>query len=443
MKNLVFVSICFFLFVANVYTSQLTYFLNVDVEKNPTSLAITPDGALLYVVNFGDNTVSVINANNLQVVTTISGFDQPYSVSINPSGTKAYVTNSRYAGANSVTVIDIATQVISAVITGFNAPRAMVITSDGNFGYVANYGNSVGVAGTTVNYVDLTSNTISGSAIIVGNYPSALAITPDNAYVYVANYNTGSFNNDTVSVIRTSDHVVIATIPDFFGPRAIAIHPDGKYVYVTNYGNNSSSAVGTTVAVIDSNAMSPTFNTIVSNIVVGTQPSGISISPDGSYAYVTLYNNGAQQGYIKIIQLSNNEVILPIIPVSSGPYQIICSPYQKYLYIVDYLDNLLQQVATEFFTLVINGCKTKNIFLTQKDLINRLTWQLTGQNLPDQIGIYRDVLLTDRVAIVPSNTKIFYDHNRRPSIDYTYYIVGILRSGPISSPVEVKVTKNC
>jgi DNA-binding beta-propeller fold protein YncE len=43
--------------------------------------------------------------------------------------------------------------------------------------------------------------------------------------------------------------------------------------------------VGTTVSVVDISS-----NTIVATIPVGIQPSGIAITPDGAYAYVSNYS---------------------------------------------------------------------------------------------------------------------------------------------------------
>lgn len=100
-------------------------------------------------------------------------------------------------------------------------------------------------------------------------------------------------------------------------------------------------------------------------------------------------------------------------------------------------------VQASDYTIVAQGCKTKNVFLTQRDLINRLTWQVSGTNLPVQYGIYRDSELTDKVAVVPSSVTEYLDHNREPCVTYTYYIVGINQDDEISDPVVVVVTKDC
>lgn len=348
----VFVMLCVRLLAAST-ASSLSLFntpsTQISVGINPYGLAITPNGQYVYVANQGSNTVSVINAATNLVIKTISGFDNPSSVTINPAGTKAYVANSAYGGANTVAVIDInpankATyQTIIANIAGFNAPCAMAISSDGLFGYVANYGNAANVfqAGTTVNRVDLTTNLIVGAAITVGIYPKALAITSDDSYLYVANYSIPLAGGGSVAVVDiNSSHTatfntVIKTIAGFFGPSGIAMTPNGLYAYVVNYGNNPSVSLGNTVSVIDVDSASSTYNTIVDTIIVGNQPAGIAINPAGNYAFVTLYNQG-NVGSLVTIQLSDNTLLSPSFTLGAGPTGVIVSPDGLYLYETNY-----------------------------------------------------------------------------------------------------------
>ena len=103
-----------------------TVVATINVGVTPTGIAITPDNLFAYVANnnnygiSGSDSVTVLDLTDNTVVTTITGFAsgaQPYTITINPAGTKAYVANS---GTTTVTVIDIATNTISATITGFD-----------------------------------------------------------------------------------------------------------------------------------------------------------------------------------------------------------------------------------------------------------------------------------------------------------------------------------
>jgi YVTN family beta-propeller protein len=65
----------------------------VTVGKDPRGAVVTPDQKYLYVTNYGDDTVSVINLSTAVVDQTISVGDGPFGISITPSGDFVYVVN--------------------------------------------------------------------------------------------------------------------------------------------------------------------------------------------------------------------------------------------------------------------------------------------------------------------------------------------------------------
>lgn len=430
----------------------------IDVGENPAGIAITPDSLFAYVANNnndsipGGDTVSVLNLTTNTVEQTIgdASFNEPYTVTINASGTKAYVTNSN---STTVTIIDLATNTVTGTIDGFDGPSGLVITPDGSFAYVNNYGGPDGVGsghGTTVRLVNLDTNTIIGMPLTVGLAPAALAITPDGAFVYVINYVDGNLGTGTISIIQTSDNSVqLDAIIGFSGPFAIAITPDGKYAYVTNFGSNNFTPVGTTVSAVDI-----TSNTIIATILVGIQPAGLAITPDGTLAYAsnysTLYNGPgftdltAAQGTVDIIDIQSNTTIAPIIGVGLSPAAIAISPSGRFAYVSNYSSNTVSVIALPSFRIVAKGCKTKNEFLTQTDLINKLTWTVSGTALPVYYSIYRNAALTDLAGTVQAAEPfVFLDHNREPKVTYAYYIIGTNAFGMTSDPVKVTVSQNC
>ena len=332
----------------------------MEVGDTPAGIAITQDNLFAYVANNNNDSIpngdsiSVLNLlyNTLKQTIQDNSFNEPYTVTINPAGTKAYVTNS---GGSTVTIIDLATNTVTGTIGGFDGPSGFVITSDGNYAYVNNYGAAGGVgsgSGTTVRVVDLNANTIVGSALTVGLAPAAMAITPDGAYIYVINYTTGDLGAGTISIINTSDNSVnLNAITGFSGPFSIAITPDGKYAYVTNFGSNNFSPVGTTVSVVDIQSQ-----TIVDTIPLGIQPSGIAITPDGSFAYVSNYStvyNGmgftdltASQGTVNVIDLHNNTSAGSIIGgIGLSPADIAISPNGQFAYVTNYLSGTVSVIA--------------------------------------------------------------------------------------------------
>src|SRR5579871_5518341 len=86
----------------------------IGVGDTPAGIAVTPNNLFAYVANNNNNgipngdSVSVLNLtyNTLQQTIHDISFDQPYTVTINASGTIAYVTNSN---GSTVTMIDLST----------------------------------------------------------------------------------------------------------------------------------------------------------------------------------------------------------------------------------------------------------------------------------------------------------------------------------------------
>lgn len=357
----------------------------IGVGDTPAGIAVTPDNLFAYVANNNNdalpngNTISVLNLtyNTLETTISDSSFNEPYTVTINAAGTKAYVTNSN---STTVTIIDIPTNTVAGTIDGFDGPSGFVITPDGTRAYVNNYGGpGVGSGnGTTVRVVDLNTNTIIGSALTVGLAPAALAITPDGEYVYVVSYVNGNLGTGTISIIKTSDNSVqLNAITGFSGPFAIAITPNGKYAYVTNFGSNNFSPVGTTISVVSTSS-----NTIVDTILLGIQPSGIAITPDGSFVYVsnysTIYNGAgftdltASQGTINVIDTRNNTLSSSIIGgLGLSPDAIVISPNGQFAYVTNYSSNTVSVIALPSPLYNINRL-TPHYTLQQDETITKL-----------------------------------------------------------------------
>ncbi|MBY0110236.1 MAG: beta-propeller fold lactonase family protein [Candidatus Babeliaceae bacterium] len=434
-----------------------TVIATIPVGLNPAGIAVTPNNLFAYVANDnqnnipGQDTVSVLNLTTNVVDQTISSttFNQPYTITINASGTKAYVTNSNYT---TVSIVDISANAVTGLITGFDGPSGFAITPDGATAYVNNYGSPEGVMsgnGTKVNIVDLTTLSITGT-IIVDQAPAALALSPDGKHLYVASYTNGNLGAGTVDVVDTTSNLVTTTILGFSGPFAITVTPDGQYAYVTNFGSNNFSPVGTTISVIDLNT-----NNISDTITVGIQPDGLAITPDGRYAYATNYNtlyNGpcgdytdltAAQGTVNIIDIATNTVISPMIPVGRSPANVAISPDGQFAYITNYTSNTVDVIALPAAQITIQGCKIVNRFLTQIDYCNKLTWTVSGSSLPKSYSIYRDANLTDLAGTILAEPFIFFDHNRNPNSTYTYYIVGNYDGGITTVPLAITITQNC
>lgn len=223
--------------------------------------------------------------------------------------------------------------------------------------------------GGTISVIDLSTPTFPITATVtipvsalampsmLGSAPAALAISPDKTFVYSANYQDGNPGTGTVSKIRTSDNALVDTLGGFSGPFDLVINSDGTKAYVTNFGSNNFAPVGQTVSVIDL-----TTFTISHTVTVGIQPSGIALTPDDRFAYVSNYNTlylcgvtfppitgkspaftglTAGAGTVQVIDLFTNVVVGDTILVGSSPSNIAISPDGNLVYVSNFTSGTL------------------------------------------------------------------------------------------------------
>jgi YVTN family beta-propeller protein len=129
-----------------------------------------------------------------------------------------------------------------------------------------------------LSFINLQTNTVSGSPVKVGTDPRAVAVHPAGQYAYVA---LGGDN--AVGVVDLRSYTKVATVGVGKNPAAIAITRDGRRAVVANLTNNTVSILNTENPAAPSVISTPTGTT---QIPVGVQPSALEISPDGKTAYV-------------------------------------------------------------------------------------------------------------------------------------------------------------
>src|SRR5262249_32493498 len=104
----------------------------VKVGRQPSSVAIHPDGSTAYVANTRDGTVSVVDLIPRKVRDTFGVGAEPSALALSPNGTRLYVVNS---ASNNLVVIntDNNTFAGSVDLSPYGtAPRSIAITNDGD-----------------------------------------------------------------------------------------------------------------------------------------------------------------------------------------------------------------------------------------------------------------------------------------------------------------------
>lgn len=227
----------------------------------PSGMAIMPNGRIAYVNNYGGSdgvgsgngtTVRVVDLETNTIIgpAIVVGL-APAALAITPDGAFVYVIN--YTTGNphtgQIAVIDTKNNTVIQTIHGLFGPYAIVITSDGNYAYISNFGsNNFSPIGKTVSVLDLKTNKIITN-IDIGTQPAGIALSPNGAVIYVAIFNTlylgANFTNLTagigiVRVINTKNNQLLSQkILVGSSPAGITISPNGKRAYVCNYGSNN------------------------------------------------------------------------------------------------------------------------------------------------------------------------------------------------------------
>jgi len=252
----------------------------------PTSL-VNANG-IVYVTESGRNVVGVLGGSPLAITAEVPVGTNPVNLTVLPNGKKIYVLN---AGDNSVTVVDTSDNSVVATLSDplASTPVWAVPSADSSHVYVVNRGSS------NVSVIDATSDTIVAT-LAVGSSPNYAIFDVHNQRVVVTNPGAGT-SQGSISVI-VSD----ATSPLFLkpqgttivsvgiNPRSVAALADGTRLYVANTGSNSVSVV---------NNLSLTVS---KTIPVGTAP--VSISSDDESAKVLVANRDSSN--VSVINTSTD-----------------------------------------------------------------------------------------------------------------------------------------
>jgi len=225
----------------------------IEVGNGPEGLA--SDGTNIYVANYLDNTVSVIDPTNNTVTDTINVGTFPSGLSYN--GTNIYVAN---GDDDNVSVINPTNNTIIDTITVGNGPKAIVF--DGTNVYVTNQHDD------TVSVIDPNTNEVIGSPINVGDRPRGAAFNGTNIYV-------SNWSDNSVSIINPNTNTVTKTISVGDGAGGIAY--DGNKIYVNNQFDDTISIINTTK------------NIVIDTITAGNGPTGIVC--DGTNVFIANYND--------------------------------------------------------------------------------------------------------------------------------------------------------
>ncbi|HXU75537.1 MAG TPA: hypothetical protein VN794_03170, partial [Methylomirabilota bacterium] len=160
-------------------------------------IAISRNDKLIWNVNPGDNSVSVIRPDNNTRITKIAVGAEPQSIALTPDGQYAYVANAAAGTVSVILISDPAWGTFSAtVVTNLTTgaePWNIVTSPDGLRVFVANSGqDSITVINATtrtiIGHVDLRNSIANDPDRSRQFQPRGLAVTADNTKLYVTRF---------------------------------------------------------------------------------------------------------------------------------------------------------------------------------------------------------------------------------------------------------------
>lgn len=268
----------------------------LPVGRGPHELAISPDGRLAYVANFGryqmgaqtdtmrtraGNTMTVLDLANRAVKTTyeFGTHTGQHGVAVSKDGSRVWITSET---PNALLEIDAASgKILNVWPTNQQRTHLVLPSPDQKRFYVTNT-----VSG-SLTIIDRATGAVKN--IPVGTGAEGVTVSPDGREVWVA------WRNDSkISIVNTANDQIVETISaEGQGPQRIQFTPDGSQVWSSNVRSN-------TVTVIDAKTRK-----LIESIPVGAGPAGIVFSPDGKRGYFAL--SGANQ--VAVIDVASRKVV--------------------------------------------------------------------------------------------------------------------------------------
>jgi len=301
--------------MSNALAEENTVIATISVGEGSRSIEFDSVNNRMYVTNWDDDTVSVINTATNGVIETISVGDAPHGMAFDSANNRMYVVN---AYDNTISVINTATNAVDATIAAGTNPVDVALDSANDRLYVTNYNQGI------ITVIDTDDNTIITTISVggPGNFPLHIAFDSTNDRMYVTEW-----KGHEVSVINTATNAVDATIAAGNFPTGIAFDSTNNRMYVSITSDDAVKVINTATNAVDA------------TISVGNSPRDMAFDSTNNRMYVT----DLADNTISVINTATNAVDATI-SVGTNPYGIAFDSANNRMYVADNADDTVSVI---------------------------------------------------------------------------------------------------
>jgi DNA-binding beta-propeller fold protein YncE len=230
----------------SIEVASFTVSASIPVGKCPVYAIESPDTKRFFVLNRGDDTITVINSQD-NTPNTCTPF-------VNQAGQTVYCHPTLPLSQSAVTATGITppngtsgmTQIAGPVYAEFNQATAQLVVADYDGGTISvidvsedEYGNDSATFGTTY-------------TIPVGNNPASVTVLADGSRAYTANQ-----TDETVSIVTLNNHTLEKTLPITGHPRTVVSTQNSQQgkVYVASPDSPYLTILRTDLDIVDAQVL--------------------------------------------------------------------------------------------------------------------------------------------------------------------------------------------
>jgi YVTN family beta-propeller protein len=262
---------------------------------SPAALIADSTGSMIYVAESTTNLVDEIDVSSETVIRTLVLPDAPTGLALSSDDSTLYITAGAADGA--VYVVDVAFWLSITNVSVGHTPMSPVLSVDGSTLYVCNrYNDSVAV-------IRLSDHTVTDEISLV-RQPVAMALSSSHGKLVVANHlpagaaDTGDIACDVSIIDTTTLGVTEVHLPDgSSGARGVCVSPDGTYAYVTHIIGRYKLPTShvergwiwrNAISIVDIGAAQLVNTILLDDVELGAaNPWGVACTSDGAALCVT------------------------------------------------------------------------------------------------------------------------------------------------------------